>query len=275
MKALCKSYSAKPKSQSVMPTSLSEILHQERARLLCAAANLFASTEGKDGFAGLFAAANNLRQSVTNTLERRAGELSKEELIGLQSHLHFAVDELSRVAIENWFAQHAERLARLAERDPLTQLPNRAAFERRLRDETLRARRYGREFSVVLFDVDRFKLVNDRFGHPAGDRVLAAVAHNLQQSLRQSDAVFRYGGDEFIALCPETPGRAMESLLKRIEGALCASAAQAEWIEGVGVSWGVASFPADATDAQELIRLADRRLYDRKKEHHRRAAART
>ena len=256
-----------------MPTSLSEILHQERAGLLCAAADLFASTEYKDELADLFAVADSLRQSVSNTLERHARELSKEDLIGLQSRLHAAVDERFHAAIEEWFAQRAEKLTRLAERDVLTQLPNRAAFERRLRDETLRARRYGREFSVVLFDVDGFKLVNDRYGHPAGDRVLAAVARGLQQSLRQSDAVFRYGGDEFIALCPETPGRAIAALLRRIEDALCAPRAQAELVEGVGVSWGIASFPADATDAEELIRLADRRLYDRKKEHHRRAAA--
>jgi len=258
-----------------MPTSLSEILRQERARLLCAATGLFAPTEGKDELADLFAATDSLRQSVSDTLERYATELSQDDLIGLQACLHAAVDERFRVAVEERFAQCAEKLTRMAERDPLTQLPNRAAFERQLRDETLRARRYGREFSVVLFDVDGFKLVNDRFGHPAGDRTLAAVARGLQQSLRQSDAVFRYGGDEFIALCPETPGRAVEALLRRVEGALCAPRTRTELVEGVGVSWGVASFPADATDAEELIRLADRRLYDRKKEHHRRAAAHT
>src|SRR5689334_204192 len=130
MRAACKSYSAKSKSQSVMPTSLSEILHQERARLLCAAAKLFASTEGQDDLADLFAAANSLRQSLSDTLARHASELSKEDLIGLQFQLHAAVDEQFRVAVEGRFAQRAEKLTRLAERDVLTQLPNRAAFER-------------------------------------------------------------------------------------------------------------------------------------------------
>jgi len=261
-------------SLDLMPTSFPETLRQERARLLRAAANLFAPPKSEAGLADLFAAAGTLRQSVSEALQRCARELCQDDLIRLQSFLHAAVDEWLKAAAEERFAQRAEALTRLAERDPLTRLPNRAAFERRLRDEALRARRYGREFSVVLFDVDGFKSVNDRFGHPAGDRALAGIARELRRSLRQSDAVFRYGGDEFIALCPETSGRAAEALLRRLEGNLCAFRAQAESVEGLGVSWGVASFPADAADVEELIRRADRRLYDCKKEHHRSAAAR-
>ncbi|MEP7336434.1 MAG: GGDEF domain-containing protein [Acidobacteriota bacterium] len=179
------------------------------------------------------------------------------------------------MAIEKEFAQRVETLTRLAERDPLTGLPNRAAFEQRLRDETLRARRYGRPFSVILFDIDGFKSVNDRFGHLMGDQVLAGVAHELQRSLRQSDAVFRYGGDEFIALCPETPCLAMETLLNRLESNLRAYYAHANLAGGIGISWGVASFPADTAEVDKLIGLADQRLYECKNEHHRRTAART
>jgi diguanylate cyclase (GGDEF)-like protein len=189
--------------------------------------------------------------------------------------LQVIVDEQLRLAIEKQFAQSVETLTRLAERDPLTRLPNRSAFEQRLRDESLRARRYGRAFSVILFDVDGFKSVNDRFGHLIGDQVLAGVARELQRSLRQSDAVFRYGGDEFIALCPETPSLAMETLLNRLESNLRAYHVQANLAEGIGISWGVASFPADTADVDKLIGLADQRLYECKNEHHRRAAART
>ena len=109
----------------------------------------------------------------------------------------------------------------------------------------------------------------------AGDQVLASIARELQLLLRQSDAIFRYGGDEFIALCPETSPPATNALLKRLEDNLHNYHAQPELIAGISVSWGIASFPADAADVDELIRLADQRLYDCKKDHHRRAVARS
>lgn len=258
-----------------MPVPFHEILQHERACLLRAATNLFVSHECEADLAELFIAASELRQFITDTLQRRAGELNKDELVHLQSSLQVIIDEQFRFAIEKQFAQRVETLTRLAERDPLTGLPNRAAFEQRLHDESLRARRYERAFSVILFDVDGFKSVNDRFGHLIGDQVLAGVARELQRSLRQSDAVFRYGGDEFIALCPETPSLAMETLLNRLEGNLRAYHAQLNLAEGIGISWGVASFPADTADVGKLIGLADQRLYECKNEHHRRTAALT
>ena len=258
-----------------MPALSHETLQQESAHLVRAAANLFASRKCEGDLAELFVAARELRQSIADTLQRRAGELSKDDLVHLQSCLHGIVDEQFRLAIEKQFAQRVETLTRLAERDPLTGLPNRAAFEQRLRDESLRAHRYKRAFSVILFDVDGFKSVNDRFGHLMGDQVLAGVAHELQRSLRQSDLVFRYGGDEFIALCPETLGLGMETLLNRLENNLRTYHAQVSLPEGIGISWGVASFPADTANIDELIGLADQRLYECKNEHHRRAAVRT
>jgi diguanylate cyclase (GGDEF)-like protein len=143
----------------------------------------------------------------------------------------------------------------------VTELPNRAAFNRKLRDEIERARRYGREFSVVLFDVDRFKSVNDRFGHLVGDQTLAQVARMLKSSLRQSDAVFRYGGDEFAAICPETSGGAMAHALRRLESNILAWRGESSVSEHLDVSWGVASFPADSAEENGLISKADERLY--------------
>ena len=258
-----------------MSALFSEILQQERARLLRDAANLFAPPKSETDLADLFTAAGKLHRFITRAIQQRSHELDKDELIHLQSALHKTVGEQLKAAIEKQFARCIKTLTQMAELDPLTQLPNRAAFERRLHNEAVRARRYGREFSLVLFDVDDFKLVNDRFGHLAGDQVLAGVARELQLLLRQSDAVFRYGGDEFIALCPETSPRATNALLKRLEAALRDYHAQPELVTGIGVSWGIASFPADAADVDELIRLADQRLYDCKKDRHLRAAART
>jgi diguanylate cyclase (GGDEF)-like protein len=167
--------------------------------------------------------------------------MSKDELIDFQSILGARLDEM--------LSGRIKRLLERFECDPVTGLPNRAAFNRRLGGEIERARRYGRELSVVLFDIDRFKSVNDRFGHQAGDRRLAEVASLLKSSLRRSDAVFRYGGDEFAAICPETSGAAMAHALRRLESNL------------PDLSWGVASFPADAALKDELIRLADDKLY--------------
>jgi diguanylate cyclase (GGDEF)-like protein len=159
-------------------------------------------------------------------------------------------------------------LTEAARRDSLTGLLNRAAFEERLNEEVLRAVRHGRELAVVMFDVDGFKSVNDRFGHQTGDRVLAGVAVALQSSFRQSDPVFRYGGDEFVALCPETSGAAIENVLQRLQERL-----QASNLPGITVSWGIASLPADAAKANELVKLADDRLYERKNLRRDRAAA--
>jgi diguanylate cyclase (GGDEF)-like protein len=175
------------------------------------------------------------------------------------STLSEKLDRALAASAAAWF--HARSTA--ARVDPVTGLPDRAAFELSLRDEIARAERYGREFSLVLLDRDDFKTINDRFGHPEGDRVLAQVARTLRAKLRRTDQIFRYGGDEFAALCPETGRNALHAVLERLE----ARTGQLGSLE-VAISWGVASFPADATLGAELVRLADERLYTRKREHH-------
>ncbi|MEP7270256.1 MAG: GGDEF domain-containing protein [Acidobacteriota bacterium] len=145
-----------------------------------------------------------------------------------------------------------------AQRDPITALPNRTGFEESLKEEIERAERYHRHFALAVFDIDHFKSINDRLGHPEGDRMLAEVASVLTRSLRRTDQVFRYGGDEFAAICLEMAEGSMESVLRRVEGAL----------EGVTISSGVAYFPIEASDGAELVKLADKRLYECKRTHH-------
>lgn len=252
-----------------MSAPFPEILQQEHAHLLRDAINLFAPTKNETDLGDIFPAAMKMQQHITKAVQQRSHELDKDELIHLQSSLQLMANEQLKTAIERQFARSIKKLTEIAELDPLTQLPNRAAFERQLRNEIVRARRYGREFSLVVFDVDDFKLVNDRFGHMAGDQVLVGIARELQLLLRQSDAVFRYGGDEFIALCPETSPPATNALLKRLEVSLNNCHALVELTVGISVSWGIASFPADAVDIDELIKLADQRLYICKENHHR------
>jgi diguanylate cyclase (GGDEF)-like protein len=173
--------------------------------------------------------------------------------------------ELLACAVEAYVSERTRHLAEQAQRDPLTRLFNRAVFEQRSRDELARAQRYGRALSLVLFDVDQLKLINDRLGHPAGDEVLQQFANLLQSALRQSDLAFRYGGDEFAALLPETDSAAAGQVLQRLQERLHHSLRVARLPEPVGISYGSASFPADANSALALLKVADARLYEDKR----------
>jgi diguanylate cyclase (GGDEF)-like protein len=203
--------------------------------------------------------------------------MGKDELIEFQTALNERLDEWLSAKINDLIGQRERAVAEQSERDPVTALPNRAAFNRKLHDEFERARRYRRELSVVLFDVDGFKSVNDLFGHPAGDRILAQVANVLKSSLRQSDVVFRYGGDEFAAICPETSGGAITHVLRRLESNLPSrrveSPLQGHSAEHPNISWGAASFPADSVEENQLIAIADQRLYACKRARRRIGAA--
>jgi diguanylate cyclase (GGDEF)-like protein len=220
----------------------------------------------------LLTALASLRAMIVERAREHADHLNPTELIELQSVMQATLDERFAHALNHWLAQHTQALTAEARRDALTGLLNRAAFEQQLQDEIARARRYERTLAVALFDVDRFKLINDRFGHPAGDAALRSVARVLESSLRQSDAVFRYGGDEFAALCPETSGPVMARVLERLEEKLRESVAE-QRADLLSISWGVAAWPTDALEVNDLLRVADARLYICKQEHHRRAAA--
>ncbi|MFN7134383.1 MAG: GGDEF domain-containing protein, partial [Myxococcales bacterium] len=105
-------------------------------------------------------------------------------------------------------ARANRRLAELSLTDGLTGLKNRRAFDEQLRRELERARRSGAPFAVVLVDLDHFKALNDRYGHPAGDRALQAAASLLGRAVRSQDSVYRVGGEEFAILCPGAGGKA-------------------------------------------------------------------
>jgi diguanylate cyclase (GGDEF)-like protein len=248
-----------------MAKPITSELHQEIERILSA---FGAASNGEDHARSdeevekIFREIAAIRLEAAEALGRYAARVSKDELIERQSILSARLDELLSVRIKRLVEQRAQTWAEQSECDPVTALPNRAAFNRRLRGEVERARRYRRELSVVLFDIDRFKSINDRFGHPEGDRMLAVVAKLLKSSLRQSDAVFRYGGDEFAAICPETSSDAIAYALRRLESNMpIESRLQGHLAERPDISWGAASFPADAVEEDELIRIADDRLY--------------
>jgi diguanylate cyclase (GGDEF)-like protein len=165
------------------------------------------------------------------------------------------------MALEN--ARLYEEARALADRDPLTGFYNHRYLHQRLAEEVARAKRARRPLSVLMLDLDDFKLVNDSFGHLYGDRVLAWTAEVLRSTLRVSDIPARYGGDEFAILLPETSAEAAATAADRIKAAFSAAAhiGQAGEKIDVSVSIGAATFPADGRTATELIASADAALY--------------
>ncbi|MFN7947172.1 MAG: GGDEF domain-containing protein [Blastocatellia bacterium] len=218
----------------------------------------------------LFREFSLIRTLIEEVIRCEAQTLDRARLFDTQSRLSSTLEHLLYLAVTTYTHKQTQELSDQARRDALTRLLNRATFDEALNDEVERASRYNRELSLVLLDVDRFKQVNDRFGHQSGDEVLLSVARIVQSSLRHSDTAFRYGGDEFAAICPETPGEVMEGVMRRVEASVLSYFADSPVSEECGISWGVASFPVDASRAADLMRIADERLYECKKAHHQR-----
>jgi two-component system, cell cycle response regulator len=148
--------------------------------------------------------------------------------------------------------------------DPLTGLPNRRALMERLQMEWARRQRHDRFLSFIMIDIDRFKHVNDTFGHVVGDLILQEIARRIQQECRQMDMPARYAGDEFAIVVPdesaELAGRLAERCRKEIESIELATRSQ---IVKTTASFGVAD-AADLSDPTALIEAADRALYQAK-----------
>ena len=161
--------------------------------------------------------------------------------------------------------RHLGELRFLAVHDPLTRLLNRRAFVERLDGEVARATRYGRSFGLIVADLDRFKQVNDRYGHAGGDAALMTFARLLARALRRSDTAFRIGGDEFAILLAEATDDDAEQVVARLQALLEAETGE-PWLAELAASFGCASCPEDATDANALFRLADAALYAAKRE---------
>ena len=159
----------------------------------------------------------------------------------------------------DFFHRRERELIRLATTDPLTGLANRRAFFDALEIEVARSRRYPRPLSLLMVDVDGLRVVNDTRGHPAGDRVLAALAAILREGVREVDLPARYGGDEFAVLLPETPLDGAAIAAERLRAAV----AGASFDDGLvlTLSVGVAATPPLEADAEKLVAEADAALY--------------
>lgn len=158
------------------------------------------------------------------------------------------------------------RLAHLASHDPLTGLPNRTLLHERLGQEMSRAARTGAGFALLCMDLDRFKQVNDRFGHEAGDAVLRAVAGRLRSAVRAEDTVARMGGDEFVVIQADggTLSAAAMGLAERLIRAVSEPVDFNGTALNIGLSVGIAVAPIAGADADGLLRAADDALYKAK-----------
>lgn len=188
--------------------------------------------------------------------------LRESELTEQLSDMQLKLDEMEKLAEA---AQHAiEEQRKKAMHDALTGLPNREAYQQRLEQEVQRIKRYGGKLSLMVCDVDLFKRINDTYGHLAGDKVLKIIAKSLQKNLRDSDFIARFGGEEFVALMPETSTSeakiVAEKLRKKIEESPFNFKKEPVQIT---VSFGISEFAQNET-ADEVFSRADKALYKAK-----------
>jgi diguanylate cyclase (GGDEF)-like protein len=161
-------------------------------------------------------------------------------------------------------ANRLNELRTIASRDDLTGALNRRAFSERLNQELMLTRGSNEQITLVLYDLDQFKTLNDTHGHPAGDDALRGFTRILTQNLRTSDAVGRLGGDEFAIFLVGSDHTSTKQVVERVAGMLANDPTARSLL---GASYGTAQSPADGTTSDELISVADARLYEQKRFH--------
>jgi diguanylate cyclase (GGDEF)-like protein len=157
------------------------------------------------------------------------------------------------------------RLREMSHTDELTEVGNRRSFDLRVREEISRSSRFGHAFSLLMIDIDGFKKFNDEFGHPKGDAVLRALGALMRSASREGDVPCRVGGEEFAFILPET-GKAeglvfAERFRRRVETSVMAP----DSLNPITVSVGLAAFPQDGRNPDEIVWAADEALYESKR----------
>ncbi|NKN33699.1 putative bifunctional diguanylate cyclase/phosphodiesterase [Marichromatium bheemlicum] len=205
----------------------------------------------------------------TDSGEVFGGELHMARLVGdddTQVQFVCAVVDLSKLLRQQEALRRSEeKLEFLAHHDTLTHLPNRTLLNDRLAQGVSRAHRHHGVMAVLFVDLDRFKIINDRFGHGAGDELLREVAERMQGQLRDSDTLARVGGDEFVVLledadCARRAGRVANRLLQVFGPPFQIGKERLQ----VSASIGISLYPADGTEPDTLLRHADIAMYEAK-----------
>jgi len=194
-------------------------------------------------------------QDHTRDLEGRVTQRT-EQLEQAKDNLEVANRELEDAVT---------KLEHMARTDGLTGLLNHRAFQKSLEAEIRRAERTGSPVTLIMLDVDHFKLYNDSHGHPAGDKVLVTLARLLEENLRTSDIVARYGGEEFSVILVDTTAEQARDVAEKLRATVASHVFElpdgGEKAVRVTISLGLASCPLDARMATGLISMADQALY--------------
>jgi diguanylate cyclase (GGDEF)-like protein len=206
-----------------------------------------------------------LRRVLWRFVAEHLTGLESGDVIEIERRINDTIDRLVVECVVAYFDRATAELADQARRDPLTGLLNHQAFSDLLGLELERARRYDHGLTLVFFDLDRFKEINDTFGHMEGDRVLHRIGTLASSMLRGSDVAGRMGGDEFAVLLLETDRHAGERFRRRLAHGAQEMVMRDELPNDFALSAGCAHFPTDAADADALLRLADARQYDAKR----------
>ncbi len=195
---------------------------------------------------------------LINTVEEKS--FGEKDLLLLTT-----VADYTAIALEN--ALYFEKIQELTITDDLTGLYNSRYLHSSLAAEVERAKRFDYELSMVFFDLDYFKTVNDKHGHLCGSKMLKEVANLVRHTVRTVDIAYRYGGDEFVVVMPETSKKNARKVADKLRKAFKKTRFLEE--EGIGcemtASFGVASYPDDASGENDLIHLADEAMYRVKK----------
>ncbi|MBI1890557.1 MAG: GGDEF domain-containing protein [Burkholderiales bacterium] len=171
-------------------------------------------------------------------------------------------------ALTEQVEQANQQLVYQAEHDGLTGALNRRALDAKIESELSRSERYGRTLAVVMFDLDHFKRFNDDFGHAAGDLVLKSVVAAVNQVMRGSDTLYRYGGEEFLLLLPEATIKGAVSVAEKARARIEAMnlSYDGQKLPTVTISLGVSCYPMQGKDSRSLIKMADAALYQSKEQ---------
>lgn len=205
------------------------------------------------------------------TIHRNSGEkpfqlriMTTPVKLNSEDYVIFSIQDIQVEKDNQRLLQEVQQLAVL---DPLTGVNNRRAFFAEAEREYVRGMRYQRSLVVIMFDADKFKVVNDTFGHPIGDRVLKAMATSIRANLRDLDLFARYGGDEFIALLPETDFSAGNSIARRIVEGIAGVEIEVDGqLIHPAITAGVAAFDTGDKTLLDLITRADKDLRTQKQE---------
>lgn len=213
----------------------------------------------------------NRRGEVLGTFaiyQHKISEPSAEDIKLIEESAYLAEIAIERKMALEALRESEERHRKMAQHDSLTGLPNRALFADRLKQALSYCKRHQRVLAVMLLDLDKFKPVNDQYGHALGDELLKQVAKRLLSAVRTSDTVARIGGDEFVILLHQIDDIHQARVVsEKIQIALGDLFLIDERLIQIGCSIGTAFYPHDSSDPRELTQIADQRMYQQKQQH--------